>query len=323
MLSRRLLTSFATLLSCALPSVAQLPKRLERCLPNPTLAQEIRDMQQEVEPKPQEITLHVARVDFDPKSSIPLELQREISATLMRETIEEYAHADYLKEIGDEMAEVRVRGMLQNKGYFRALPDVKLTVLKTDGSSSQVAVAVSADLGPQYWVGQIQFVATDSDRLFLQPETVLRDLISIKPGDLLNVDVLREGLRKLTRSYEREGYIDMTAEPEFNIEDTKHVHVVHVLVRIDQEKQYHMGRSRFGDWVPWRESNCRERCPNQGKFLIRPESRRHSKGTRKFCQRTRHLMKTSVFAVTRRKGAFRCCSISDRARERQNSSRTL
>jgi len=34
----------------------------------------------------------------------------------------------------------------------------------------------------------------------------------------------------------------MTVEPEFNIEDTKHVHVVHVLVRIDEQMQYRMGR---------------------------------------------------------------------------------
>src|SRR5579859_2051871 len=282
MLSRRLLTSFATLLSCALPSVAQLPKRLERCLPNPTLAQEIRDMQQEVEPKPQEITLHVARVDFDPKSSIPLELQREISATLMRETIEEYAHADYLKEIGDEMAEVRVRGMLQNKGYFRALPDVKLTVLKTDGSSSQVAVAVSADLGPQYWVGQIQFVATDSDRLFLQPETVLRDLISIKPGDLLNVDVLREGLRKLTRSYEREGYIDMTAEPEFNFEDTKHAHIVNLLFRIDQQKQYRTGQIEIWGLNQAAREQFLKSLPRPGEILNRDKLEESIKQNEKF-----------------------------------------
>jgi len=70
MLWRRLLTGFAILLSGAIPSFAQLPKRLERCLPNPTLAQEIRDMQKEVEPK--KVTLHVARVEFDPKSGISL-----------------------------------------------------------------------------------------------------------------------------------------------------------------------------------------------------------------------------------------------------------
>jgi len=74
MLSRRVLASFVILFLWAVPSLAQLPKRLERCLPNPTLTQEIRDMRREVEPK--KITFHVARVVFDPKSGIPLELQR-------------------------------------------------------------------------------------------------------------------------------------------------------------------------------------------------------------------------------------------------------
>lgn len=199
-------------------------------------------MRREVEPEPQRVTLHVVRVEFDAKSGIPPELQREIDAEVRRETFEEDADTDYLKEAASEIAEVPVRGLLQNRGYFRVLPDAKLTVLKAEGRDIQVAVAVNAELGPQYWVGQIQFVPADPDRPLLQPEKVLRDLISLKPGDLLNVDVLREGLRKLTRLYSRDGYIDMTAEPEFNIEDAKHIHIVNLLFRIDQQKQYRMGQ---------------------------------------------------------------------------------
>src|SRR5882757_6186384 len=119
MLSRRLLTGFVLLIWCAVPSFAQLPKRLERCLPNPTLAQEIRDMQKEVEPK--KVTLNVARVEFDPKSGIPLELQREISTRMLGATFEEDADTDYVKEAANEIAEVVVRESLQNKGYFKVL----------------------------------------------------------------------------------------------------------------------------------------------------------------------------------------------------------
>jgi hypothetical protein len=237
-----LVTSFVILVWFAAPSIAQLPKRLERCLPNPTLAEEIRDMRREVEPAPQKVTLHVVRVEFDPKSGIPPELQREIDAELRREIFEEDADTDYLKEAANEIAEVSVRGPLQNQGYFRVLPDAKLIVLKAEGRDIQVAVAVNAELGLQYRVGQIQFVPADPNRPLLQPEKVLRDLISLKPGDLLNVDVLREGLRKLTRRYSRDGYIDMTAEPEFNVEDGMHTDIVNLLFRIDQQKQYRMGQ---------------------------------------------------------------------------------
>src|SRR5438128_6777112 len=170
MLSRRLLTGFVILVWSAAPSIAQLPKRLERCLPNPTLAQEIRDMQREVEPEPQKVTLHVVRVEFDPKSGISLELQREIDAELRLKTLEKNADTDYLKEAAIEIAEVPVRGPLQNKGYFRVLTDAKLTVLKAEGSDIQVAAAVSAELGPQYWVGRIQFVAADPNQSLSQSD---------------------------------------------------------------------------------------------------------------------------------------------------------
>jgi len=240
MLSRRLLTSFVILLLFQIASVAQLPKRLERCLPNPTLAQEIRDMQREVEP--QKVTLHVVHVEFDPKSAIPQELQREMAEKLRGETLEEDADTDYLKEAADEIAEVAVRGSLQNRGYFKVVAHTELTALKEEGSDIEVAATISAELGSRYWMGEIQFEPANSDRRLMQPRKVLRDLMPIKTGDLLNVDALREGLRKLTRFYNGQGYIDMTAEPEFNIEDSKHVHVVHVLVRIDEQRRYHMGQ---------------------------------------------------------------------------------
>jgi outer membrane protein assembly factor BamA len=224
-----------------MPSLAQLPKRLERCLPNPTLAQEIRDMRREVEPEPQKVNLHVTRVEFDPKSGIPLEIQREISADVRRENMEEDADSDYLKEVANEIAEVAVRIAAQNRGYFRVLPHAKLTLLKREGSDIQVAAAVSAELGPQYWVGEIEFVPADPNRPLSQSQKVLRDLISLKPGDLLNVDALREGLRILTHLYTKEGFIDMTAEPEFNTEDAEPRHVVNLIFRIDEQMQYRMG----------------------------------------------------------------------------------
>src|SRR5256885_17170155 len=152
MLLRRLLTGSAILLSFPTAPIAQLPKRLERCLPNPTLAQEIRDMQKEVEP--QKVNLRVARVEFDPKSGIPPELQREISTRMLGATFEEDADTDYLKEAANEIAEVVVRGSLQNKGYFKVLAHTELTLLRQEGLDITVAAVVSAELGPQYRVGK-------------------------------------------------------------------------------------------------------------------------------------------------------------------------
>ncbi len=158
-------------------------------------------MQKEVEPE--KVTLHVARVEFDSKSGIPLELQREIGTSVLGATFEEDADTDYLKEAANEIAEVGVREPLQNKGYFRLFPDAKLTALKAEGSDMQVAAVISPELGPQYWLGAIQFEPANPDYHLLQPRKILRDLMPLKTGDLFNEDGLRAGLSNLTRFYNR------------------------------------------------------------------------------------------------------------------------
>jgi hypothetical protein len=130
---------------------------------------------------------HLVRIEFAPNSGIPLELQREISTLLLAQTFEEDSDTDYVKEAANEIAEVEVRGSLQDKGYLRVLPEAKLTLLKAEGSDILVAAAISAELGPQYWLNRIQFVAVDPDKSLSQSDRVLRDFFPLKPGDLLNV----------------------------------------------------------------------------------------------------------------------------------------
>jgi hypothetical protein len=149
MLSCRLLTIF--ILSCwyVVPSSAQLPKRLERCLPHPTLAQEIRDMRQEVRdrmfPEPV-VHVHVLQVKFDPDSKIPPDIQNEISKNEIGRTHEEDADSDYLDDAAKEIAEVAARGALQGHGYFQPLADANLTVLRAKGPDIDVVARVSAEL---------------------------------------------------------------------------------------------------------------------------------------------------------------------------------
>lgn len=240
MLWLRLTTSFVILLY-PLVCVAQLPKRLERCLPNPTLAQEIRDLQREVEP--QKVRLRVERVEFDQKSAISPALQREISTRVLGATLEEDEDTDYLSEAAKEIAEVAVRGVLQNKGYFRVLPGAKLTALEADGSDIQVAAAVSAELGPQYHVGKITVTPADPDKwLSLRPEALRKEFL-LREGEILNVDAIRAALSRLTRIYGRFGFIDMTVEPDFRIDDAGKI--VDLTIRIDEQKQYYVKDVRF------------------------------------------------------------------------------
>jgi outer membrane protein assembly factor BamA len=90
-----------------------------------------------------------------------------------------------LNDLANEIAEVNVRGVLQNHGYFR--PTVfaaKLRTLQSEGADKNIEVAISATPGTQYHTGNIRIESADSgSQLWISPE-VLRELIPLQRGDL-------------------------------------------------------------------------------------------------------------------------------------------
>ncbi len=186
MLPRSLLPVAALFLACLPCAFGQLPKRLEKCLPYPTLAQEIREMQ----PAQAQVRVHVTRVEFDPNDSIPADAQEEISEELRRRVFKPDAD--------------------RNRGYFKVTATAKLTVSWSEEADIGAAVAISATPGRQYRMGDIRIESTDSFYpLVISPE-VLRDLIPLQRGELFSVEKVRSGLQNLALAYGREGYGDMT-----------------------------------------------------------------------------------------------------------------
>jgi SNF2 family DNA or RNA helicase len=174
---------------CIPGAFGQLPKRVEKCLPYPTLAQEIREMQPP-DPAPPQVRVHVIRVEFDPKDGIPSNVQEEISTQLQSHIFERDANRPYLSDLANEIAEVNVRGVLQNHGYFG--PTVfaaKLSTLQSEGADKNIEVAISATPGTQYHTGNIRIESADSASQFWISPEVLRELIPL--------DVLLEQLREV------------------------------------------------------------------------------------------------------------------------------
>jgi outer membrane translocation and assembly module TamA len=235
MLPRGLLPVVPLLLACLPCAFGQLPKRLEKCLPYPTLAQEIRELQ----PMPAQVRVRVTRVEFDLNDGIPADAQDEISADLRSRVFEPDADSAYLEDLANEIAEVGVRGALQDRGYFKATSTAKLTTLQTEGANISVAVAIRATLGLQYRMGDLRIESADSgEPLAISPE-VLRGLIPLQKGELFNVERIRAGLRNLALAYGREGYVDMTPEPETEIDNDRRT--IDLTLRIDQQAQYRVG----------------------------------------------------------------------------------
>ena len=222
-------------------AVAQLPNRLEKCLPYPTLAQEIKEMYPE-QPRVK-VNVHVISVAFDPNSGIPSDAQEQISSELRSLTFGGDADADYLNDIANEIAEVAVRGFLQDRGYFRAQTTARLRLLEESGPEVRVAATISAQAGPHYRTGDIRIEsANSSSPLAMLPE-VLRGLVALQRGEPLNVGKLREGLRRITQEYARHGYIDATPEPDFEIDEERGI--INIILKLDEQVQYRVGNIEF------------------------------------------------------------------------------
>ena len=243
MLARRLLPLASLFMGCTPCAFEQLPKRLEKCLPYPTLAQEIREKQRAQQPVPTRVKVHVIRVDFHSDDGIPSDAQQEISEELRSHVFEPEANSPYLKDLANVIAEVPVREAFRNRGYFKINAKAKMTELWTEGADIAAAVGINVTPGPQYRTGDIRIESADPDRpLTISPET-LRALIPLQKGELFNVERVRTGLENLGRVYGREGYIDMTPEPQTQVDDDRGT--IDMVVKVDQQAQYRVGSIEF------------------------------------------------------------------------------
>src|SRR5438094_7961423 len=146
MVARRVLPVVPLFLT-SIPCVfGQLPKRLEKCLPYPTLAQEIREMQ----PAPARVRVHVIRVEFDSNDGIPADAQEEISGKLQSRVFEPALDSAYLNDLENEIADVGVRGALRDRGYFKVIATARLTPPWCEATASSGDGTIAGRAGPQY-----------------------------------------------------------------------------------------------------------------------------------------------------------------------------
>jgi outer membrane protein assembly factor BamA len=241
----------------------QLPKRVEKCLPYPTLAQEIRDVQSPA-PVPSPVRVRVTSVDFAGTDAIPEDVKEEISAELRSHVFQPDTDSAYLNDVANEIAEVNLRGALQNRGYFKATPAAKLTTTESRGTEISVSAILSAAPGPQFRVGDIRVESADGGSLHFSP-AVLRGLVPLQTGELFNVATIRIGLDNLRRAYVREGYVDMTAEPVIEIDEAHEA--IDIVLKINQEAQYRVGSIEFLGVNTATQQKLLESLPKSGQIF--------------------------------------------------------
>jgi len=164
----------------------------------------------------------------------------------------------YDREKLNEDLEVGVRGLYQDNGYFRVVVAPNGPVLQNidvphkgvplmPGLKPHVGKAVNITIkieeGEQYRMGTLRIVSSDPDKALSLKVEPLKALFPMKEGDILNVDKLRKALKNYTDAYGQYGFIDFTAEPDFDINDAEKK--INLTLHFDEQKQYYVRRINF------------------------------------------------------------------------------
>jgi outer membrane protein insertion porin family len=164
----------------------------------------------------------------------------------------------YDREKLNEDLEVGCRGLYQDNGYFRAVCAGNGPILENvdvphkgvplvPGLKPHVGKAVNITIkieeGERYRMGTLKIVSSDPDKALSLKVEPLKALFPMKEGDILNVDKLRKALKNYTDAYGQYGFIDFTAEPDFDINDAEKK--INLTLHFDEQKQYYVRRINF------------------------------------------------------------------------------
>lgn len=259
------LMAAAAFVGCGSGLRAQSPPQVERCVPYPTLAHEIEDMRAGfgAGQAGSDKEVRITELEFRNKTPLPGDLEEQISAWLRSDKMrwsDNTNTVDYL----NEMADVGVRSILQDNGYFRVTADVHLTDLVETKDHYEIGAAILTDLGPQYRVVGIHFRSAGSAPLFFSP-AVLRSMMPIQDGDVLDESAIRSGLKQIAAIYGHIGFIDTTMSPEFAINDRSHL--VSLTLAVDEQKPYRVGKIQILGVPEALKGRLLEALPQPGEFF--------------------------------------------------------
>lgn len=240
--SRSASLAFAAALVCALPASAQIPRSLKRCLPYPTLADEISDMHQEVESKAAALVgagkpqpkIVIDDVRFDGTIHLDDSIREQLVSHLKESRFD--ANSAWLQEV----TEVSIRGTWQDQGFFKAVATARTQIISNDPGAQRVLLIVHVDEGLRYRLGNIEFRSVDPYSPLVFSDEQLRALIPIREGELFSVDKIRKALDAIMKLYGTYGYIDFVVSPTTNIADDRPR--ISLVMEMQQGRQYRVGK---------------------------------------------------------------------------------
>jgi hypothetical protein len=237
------LTCVTCVLFCSSPTSAQISRRLDRCLPYPSLADEINDMREEVRAKIATTegapALGRTIVIDDVKFDAPIHLQNSARQRLLAEIRQRCYDADsgWLGDIQDGS----IRGAWADEGFFNVAPIATAQVISEDSAVQHILLTVHVDEGLQYKLGEVGIRSSNPDDPLIFSSDELRKLIHLQAGDILSAKKVREAIEAIMELYRSDGYIDSVLTPILEIDEDHHQRIS-LVMEIDQEKQYRLGK---------------------------------------------------------------------------------
>jgi outer membrane protein insertion porin family len=135
-----------------------------------------------------------------------------------------------------------IRAALSSQGYFKVSVEGTPYLVHALATERLYVLRVEVESGRKYTLGKIRFVST-SDTPLVFTEALLREQIPLQEGELFDTSKIRDGLEAIGRLYGSKGYIDATPEPDTTIDDK--TARINILVKVDEERRYSIGRIGF------------------------------------------------------------------------------
>ena len=202
------------------------------CLSQAT-SQECDGASQRLKDTPRPIKVIIASVEFQDGDGLPEELHAQIKRDIAKQDFRVgpgTPDMDWVNELDGAV----LLDALQKAGYFKAQPHTTPYLIHAEAHQLQYAVRIDVESGPQYRVGKIEF----ADFTAFTEEDLWKQ-VQLATGEVFDVGKIRDTLNSILRLYQAKGYIDLTIEPQMEIDDEKHQ--IALVLKVSEEAQYRVG----------------------------------------------------------------------------------
>jgi len=157
----------------------------------------------------------------------------------------------------DQDMEIGIRGLYQDAGYYKAdIKDPTLTPVELNrpglplplpligrdkGRATNIMIPI--DEGQQYRMGRLVIRSADPEKGLSVRREYLESMFPLKQGDIFDVSKIRTAMENYTKLYGTQGFIDFTAVPSTDVNDT--TRIVDLTFDFDEQKQFFVRRIEF------------------------------------------------------------------------------